>query len=154
MDKARLLQIHDWCDQHGFDITPLVRDEVDLNCGRDFLMEEKKYEVVVLHFLFRGGLGIFNNGGSKGQRNTVPQLRYSTEANWVSWVHRLRRSEARLIFAFGGLHEVSGDYLNNIADYSRKIFSVRMAYGDFTVFQRETVVENVLSNTPTYAAHV
>lgn len=85
-----------------------VNDYIELNEGRDFLHENYKYDIVILHHIYnpiiRGSVrpGFFNLSASHNRDN---------------WVKRLMETEAKYIFTFGDLTEVSGQFLGKINGY-------------------------------------
>jgi hypothetical protein len=106
-DFKRIAEVIEWCGKHGQEIGK--GDFFNLSKGRDFLREDKKYEVVVLHFIFRGGFGVNNS--------KHPELGLSPLASWSNWRKRLVDSGAKWIFAYGGMAEVGGTYIVNLDGY-------------------------------------
>ncbi len=86
-------------------------DFIDLNDGRDFLIEDYKYDIVVLHDIYAAPYG----GGKRHGLFNVSK--YHSKDNWVN---RLISTGANLIFAFGSgfNNEVDGTYLGSISGYS------------------------------------
>lgn len=126
-DSLRLMEVITWMADNGYDLPYRPgSDFLDLRHGRDFLAEEKCYDVVVLHFLFRGGFGIPFGVTMKGHQGK--QLSTSPLATWSAWRRRLVASNALLVFAFGGLAEVSGTYLCNLNGY--RVHKVRTEQQD------------------------
>lgn len=81
-------------------------DFISLDDGRDFLKEDVKYDVVILHHIYQ-----HPGQGHKGVHGTSP-----FHAPDV-WRARLAGTNAGWIFAYGGSTEVSGGYLNEIPGY-------------------------------------
>lgn len=116
-DHIRLMTVrklaHDW----EFTLTDPFDAALDLNAGRDFLMEETVYDAVILHFIFRGAG--FGTPPGAGDRRGV--LAVSPLASWGSWTRRLIATRAQFIVAFGGPAEVGGSYLGPLNGYSMKL---------------------------------
>jgi hypothetical protein len=110
-DVQRSIQALQWCAENNIDFGRVVNDFVELRNGRDFLLEDREYVAVVLHYLFRGGFTIKKNG------NGNKQLAYSARSSWVAWRNRLMLSGAKLIFAFGGMAEIGGSYIVSLDGY-------------------------------------
>lgn len=107
-DMMRTLEAAEWLLGRGVE-PPRRHDKVNLNRGRDFLAESKTYEVVVLHFLFRGGFYV--------PPTTDGQLATSPLASWAAWRRRLVSTGAKYVFAYGGASEVGGTYLCDLPGY-------------------------------------
>lgn len=105
-DFERAAEVFDWVTANSS--APKKSDFIDLSKGRDFFTEDKRYDVVVLHFIFRGGFGY--NGKSK-------ELATSPLAGWSQWRKKLIATGATYIFAYGGLAEVGGTYLAHLDGY-------------------------------------
>lgn len=84
-------------------------DYIDLNQGRDFLKESKRYDVVVLHNLYEPGRG--EPHLHTGYYAVSPQ---HTVANWR---RRLAQTGADLIAIYG--IDLSGDYIGDLPGYSK-----------------------------------
>jgi hypothetical protein len=126
-DVVRITQAITWCDSHGYNFGEYQWDYIDLRKGRDFLAETNEYEIVILHFLFRGGFL------QKPGRNKKAELSFSPLTSWVIWRKRLVATKAKLIFVFGGPTEIGGSYLVNLDGYkSHKVAE------EFWVFERTT----------------
>lgn len=125
-DVQRMIEALTWCAAHNIDFINTKNDIVELRDGRDFLLEKLEYEVVVLHFLFRGGFTIDPSGN--GNR----QLAYSEHTSWSVWRHRLVNTKAKLIFAFGGVSEIGGSYIANLDNYI-----THKVQPEFWIFQKQ-----------------
>ena len=81
-------------------------DFISLDEGRDFLAEDKTYDVVILHHVYQ-----HPGHGNTGIHGT------STLHTAEAWRERLEKASADWIFAYGGSTEVSGGYLDTIPGY-------------------------------------
>lgn len=113
-DFNRIIECIEWCDANSH-LWPKRGKFLDIQRGQDFLSMKTKYDVVVLHFIFRGGFMVPSQTGNA--------LMVSPLASWSAWRKRLVSSGANLIFAFGGIAEVSGTFLCNLDGY--KIHKIR-----------------------------
>lgn len=107
-DLQRVIDSVTWMEKNGY-TPPRQADFVELRKGRDFLKETAQYDVVILHFIFRGGMLIRNRKHN--------ELATSPLSSWVSWRKRLMLTEAKLIFAFGGMGEIGGTFLADFDGY-------------------------------------
>lgn len=107
-DIARMATVFTWLLSHGFDDEGCVQDDIDLQHGRDFLAEEREYDVVVLHHLYADPLGLYSASG---------QLGLSPHHAAEKWRNRLMDTKARAILAFGFSSEIAGAYLGEISGY-------------------------------------
>jgi hypothetical protein len=98
-------------------------DGIDLNDGRDFLAEDRQYDIVVLHFVFRDAHRVAKEWAE------APELRVSPRASWEAWRRRLSASGARLIVGMG---EVGGGYIVTLDGYE----SVKVE-DEFWVFRKK-----------------
>lgn len=110
-DLTRIIKVVTWCLDNGYNPKKGTNDYIELQHGRDFLIEKETYDIVILHFLFRGGFAV------APARLQCKELAYSPHASWASWRRRLVATRAKLIFAFGGSTEVSGSYLVDLPGY-------------------------------------
>lgn len=110
-DMRRILKVLMWMAKNNCEPKGKTQfDAIDLNKGRDFLREDLTYEVVVLHFVFRGS----NYPCPFGEPQ---ELNVSPTTSWSRWRTRLVDTQAKYIFAFGGEGEVSGGYLCTLDGY-------------------------------------
>lgn len=125
----RIFKVMEWLDDYDQEelIAQARPDWIDLRHGRDFLRETGKYEIVVLHFLFRGG---FRQPAAHDAHDNI-QLCVSPLSSWAFWRHRLVQTGAKFIFAFGGLAEVGGTFIVNLDGYR----SIKVEE-EFWVFER------------------
>ena len=88
-----------------------IDDFIDLNDGRDFLAENYKYDIVILHNIYAAPY----NGGY-GRYGLFNVSKFHDKDNWIN---RLVSTGAALIFAFGdnSKNEVDGSYLGSIPGY-------------------------------------
>lgn len=116
-DTLRQIEALNWMMDNGFpvELNSKSHDVVNLEYGRDFLIETNHYDCVILHFVFRGGFRVPLQ--NKGQLSTSP------ESSWSAWRHRLAATQAQLIFAFGGETEIGGTFLVDVPGY--KVHKVR-----------------------------
>lgn len=110
----RCCEVMEWLSKSGEEM-PKISDFVEIRKGRDFLKEYKTYDVIVLHFLFRGGFCVPTMKRS--------QLATSELASWGEWRRRLVASQAKFIFCYGGGSEVSGTYIVDLNGY--KVHKIR-----------------------------
>lgn len=104
--------VNDWLENNkGFTFSDLwEHDYVDLNRNRDFLLEDKQYDIVVICFVFHP---VRSFGDRAGTCAVSPKHSISR------WQKRLIKTKARLILAFGGMTEVSGLHLGEFGKYKR-----------------------------------
>lgn len=122
-DLKRIFTVIEWYERHTGERFSFQGDCLDLNKGRDFLLEPNTYDAVVLHFIFRGG---FTNLVDKRKA-----LKVSPKASWYEWRKRLVATGAKYIFAFGGMAEVGGTFLVDLDGYR----SIQVE-PEFWVFER------------------
>jgi len=85
--------------------------------GGDFLVDERHFEVVILHYLFAGW-----EDHEFAPRPAIGETSYfacSPHHSPRRWRRRLRATGARMIVAFGGLCEVAGSYLAPLRGYRK-----------------------------------
>jgi len=94
------------------DVTRKNREDdfIDLGDGRDFLEENNKYDIVILHMVY---------DPPKGTRNSPKGSIYhiSKHHNRDRWRASLTSTGAKYIFAFGDYSEISGRYLGKLLGY-------------------------------------
>jgi hypothetical protein len=112
-DSARIIEAIEWMDDHNFTV-PSQSDFLDLSRGRDFLAEDKTYDVVILHYIYRGD---YESSKMKNGLSTSPL------STWGNWHKRLVSTQARLIFVFGGQSEIAGTFIADLSGY--KVHKVR-----------------------------
>ena len=99
-------------------------DAIDLNEGRDFLLEDKRYDAIILQFVNRQGYT-----DKPGFEVTSPK------SSWSNWRKRLSATGARVVFAYGRDSEVSGVFLERLdGGYTRLHLG---GIGDLTIFVKE-----------------
>lgn len=126
-DFMRVCEMLSWLDDFNYCMKGVEPDFVCASKGgRDFLAETKRYDAVVLHFLFRGGFCVPPDK-CKGQ------LYVSPLNSWSAWRKRLSQTGANVIFAFGGPSEVNGTHLVNLEGYD----TVKMESNGMSVFVRK-----------------
>lgn len=96
-----------------------VDDFVDLNDGRDFLEENKRYDIVILHMVYSPDDPIHNSYRFHPQSQSP--FRTSRLHTREAWRRRLASTGAKYIFTFGDYDEVSGFYLGAIPGYEGPI---------------------------------
>lgn len=137
-DRSHLDAVTDWLgknDPQFFEyIVKAPQDHVELDMGRDFLLENRQYDLVILHHIYAAPYGHGNAGGGHG----VGLFRTSPNHSPEEWRTRLSNCGAKYIFAFGGSTEVSGDYLGNIPMYF-KVESSKLDKGRFNYSPGYTV---------------
>lgn len=98
-DIGRWLTAVDWLLKNKVPISRLNHDVVNLDYGRDFLREDKRYHMVVMHDIYDGKvaleqqIGYFTRAARKVLQTSPLQ---SPEA----WVQRLAATQAEYIFVF------------------------------------------------------
>jgi len=89
-------------------------DFIDLNDGRDFLAENKSYDIVVLHMIY--------SPSQPYHRMYEPGIFIiSTQHSSENWCRRLISTGAKYIFTFGDGDEVNGRYLGHLSGYDGPI---------------------------------
>lgn len=84
-------------------------DNINLIYGRDFLKENKRYDIVILHHIFNpidrkdNGAGVFSISPLQSVEN---------------WTRRLLNTGADYIFSYGSYGEVSAGWLGDIPGYN------------------------------------
>ena len=107
--------------RHGVDFE---FDVIDLNEGRDFLLEDRRYDAVILQFVNRQGYT-----DKPGFEVTSPK------SSWSNWRKRLTATGAGVVFAYGRNSEVSGIFLERLdGGYTRLHLG---GIGDLTIFVKE-----------------
>jgi len=116
------------CYQILQSLKPTSYDFIDLNRGRDFLKESKRYDIVVLIYIF---IGI-----DKDEIENEPMYFFNDPLTKVSdlhsqenWRQRLLDTEAReiLIFGYNPYSEISGDYIGELDSYEKSIIELKSA---------------------------
>lgn len=102
-------------------------DFIDLNHGRDFLKENKQYDVVVLIYIF-----ILSSEEAINESLFLPNDPLTKTSNLHSkdnWRQRLLETQAKeiLIFGYDPYSEVSGDYIGELDDYEKSIIELKSA---------------------------
>jgi hypothetical protein len=100
-------------------------DIIDLNGGRDFLKEERKYDIVCLHYIFALDIRTL----SQSEKHTalilgVQQYTVSDIHTPENWRKRLISTEAKSIIVYGQIEcdsEVNYKYLGEIDGYDHSI---------------------------------
>jgi hypothetical protein len=115
-DRKRFNKVLDFMiDNGGMTLNDWLAAEHDYfdlaKNGRDFLAEEKHYDLVILHFIFRG------SHLPAESSEYIPELRVSQHSSWCNWRHRLLKCDADYIFPFGAGTEVSGSFLSLLDGY-------------------------------------
>jgi hypothetical protein len=91
-------------------------DEIDLSQGRDFLSENKKYEIIIVNYIFK-------YREDELTRNELSQLdrqcRVSKDHSPQNWKCRLLATEAKTIILFSGPYdtEVDAYYIRHLTGY-------------------------------------
>jgi len=115
-DVSRFDQIVDWLyknDSKTYEQLCLPRhdDFIDLNDGRDFLQEDKTYDIVILHFVYHARFGDRFRETSEGLFVQSPLHSIN------NWRGRLVRTGAKYIFADGAYSEISPETLSQLSGY-------------------------------------
>lgn len=109
-DIIRNIEVLHYLVKNGFDADKgVLHDDIDLNYGRDFLTENKEYDIVVLHYIFNGNP--YFDLSQKGFFKT------SSKHDVENWKIRLLNTKAKLIFAYGTSTEVGLEYIGTIPGY-------------------------------------
>lgn len=122
-DRYHMDDIMDWLFKRG-DHECLYyenRDDdfIDLNDNRDFLAENHKYDIVVLHLVYSPADPVSNS--CRFGPNSCSPFRTSRRHTKEAWRHRLASTNAKYVFTFGDFDEVSGEYLGPIDGYEGPI---------------------------------
>jgi hypothetical protein len=96
-----------------------VHDDINLQWGRDFLLEDKTYDIVTIQFLYSECNEIPSN-------NQNPYLRGSPIHSPENWRKRLIATNADFIFAFGDFTEVNSLYFGTLEGYGLQSFGCSM----------------------------
>lgn len=150
-DQCRVLDVEEWLIANR-DISlknDSEHDYINLINGRDFLAETKTYDIVILHFIFRG------------HRKQAGQLRsfwwdhfadfnVSELQSWENWRKRLASSSAMFIFPFGTTTEISGSYLVDVPGYKRIVTNTQweIVEGNLSVFEKEPTCQEQNNSRP------
>jgi hypothetical protein len=102
-----------WISRHRNDVllsAKPLHDFIDLSGGRDFLAEDLKYDVVILHYLW-----------ALDTIDVTPAFRQATATSphhsQERWRERLAATDAEVIIAFGGGNEVARAFIGDIEGY-------------------------------------
>jgi hypothetical protein len=96
-------------------------DNINLHTGRDFLIEDKQYDVVVLHYIFNPKLSTNLGMFAQSPHHSIDR-----------WINRLIDSRAQVIVTFGGYTEVSQCTIGPISGY------VLESHGDWGIYQLDS----------------
>lgn len=145
-DKSRLTTAIHWLVKKGRANHEKVKhDEINLYYGRDFLVEDLKYDIVILHDVYRIKeapklVGLLR----RKQRMQIQTSEYHTPALWRG---RLRRTGAYYIFVFQtaplclGVDDI-GDIrgykvTKELLEWDDRVMDAKEHYG-FAVYERLT----------------
>lgn len=108
-----------WLDSIGVHITNLKPDVLDLSIKRDFLLEDKTYDYVVLMMIFRYSSDELDEFDREAQR-FMPQLQVSKNHSVANWKARLISTKAKVIYivGFDKIAEVSPGWLGDLPGYT------------------------------------
>ena len=126
-DALRLDMINDWLwnnDKEYVDGATWTNDHINLTDGRDFLKENKQYDLVVVQHVYNPD---FPNDNRQGQ------FQVSDIHNADNWIRRLVSTNADYIFVFGDWSEVGGWMLGNLSGYR----TIKDENGYQTVYRSE-----------------
>jgi hypothetical protein len=102
---------------------PLM-DYIDLSLGRDFLKEDKKYDVVVLIYIFK----------CTPEELTKEECYFLNKSQRVSelhsrenWRRRLLNTNAKDVFIHGMYvdSEISGEYIGDLENYEMQLIELK-----------------------------
>ena len=96
----------------------VVMDYIDLNDGRDFLKENKKYNLVALMRVYHPHIGGQHSVRVSQQQTGDSMFKLSSDHTPEKWKNRLKSTNAEIIFVFGGWECVDADYLGSIPGYN------------------------------------
>lgn len=113
-DEWHIRAVWEWLDRFGFGDMMFNRDDdfIDLHDGRDFLRENGKYDIVILHMVYNP-----SRHDLQHYEGSESIFRISHLHDRDNWVYRLVDTEAKYIFTFGSGSEVDGDFLGEIPGY-------------------------------------
>lgn len=108
-----------WLDSIGVQILSLKPDVLDLSIKRDFLLEDKTYDYVVLIMIFRYSSGELDEFDKEVQQ-FMPELQVSKNHSIANWRDRLISTKAKAIYiaGFDQLAEVSPGWLGDLPGYT------------------------------------
>ncbi len=89
----------------------LIVDNINFQFGRDFLKENKQYNIVILHYIYNPSYDNIQ------ERNTPGPFKRSELHDRKNWISRLISTNAEGIFVFGDVTEVSGGWLGELPGY-------------------------------------
>jgi hypothetical protein len=120
-DAHRNYEVYSWLEQNDPEMAEPYKngdhDFIDLNDERDFLRENKPYNVIILHFLWSPPVPRGEDYDTFIPKSGYGYTRLSPYHNRKNWITRLAGTGAKYIFAWGGGDEVSGEYLREIPGY-------------------------------------
>ena len=90
--------------------TTIDEDQIDLNKGRDFLLENKCYDIVVVCYIYRYKV---NNLIEEYHKEFTQSPRHT----WVRWCKRLKATKANYIFLFGHATEITASFIGDLEGY-------------------------------------
>jgi hypothetical protein len=130
-DKARIDQARHWMRQNASGQTQAIDEVTDVKFdlsyqgephplyGCDFLTDERRFAIVVLHHLFVG----WTDSEAK-TKPAIAEHRYfscSPQHSEDAWRTRLRATGAQHIFSFGGTSEIGAAFLREIVGYRQVV---------------------------------
>lgn len=134
-DEYRLFQVVEYlCHFHlQFLDDDTEHDDINLKepICRDFLKENKKYDLIILYFLYRYPdriPGHIKNDLHCGSDIHSPEI----------WNKKLNESNSKFIFCFGERSEVNCDYFGELANYDRRFIMHKQRGFCFDVFKLKT----------------
>jgi hypothetical protein len=110
-DEEMLLNVLDSLPKN-YSKNPQI-DIIDLRTNdRDFLLEDKEYDVIILFYLFRGKAYVPEDKGTYFEVSKIN--------SWGNWFNKFKNCGAEYIFLFGGCAEISGSFIGNLPNYEKQ----------------------------------
>lgn len=90
-------------------------DVINLEYGRDFLVEDKQYDCVLLHTIFHANRPEWLQMAQAAAHTIIVSPKHSLEA----WRERLIKTDAKLICAYGGkMCSLEGWHIGDLPGYT------------------------------------
>lgn len=123
------------------DYPELAIDLVDLGRGRDFLREDKTYNIVALIFIFRYRREEILDDPMLDVFDADPMYRTSASHMKTNWVRRLISTKASQILVFGTSPSISYSFLGPLPGYQFR--KMGRDIGQYTLDRRDHGLNNL-----------